>query len=418
MSPKLKQNDDIDSNAIFSIRGMDFQKLRVINRLLDSLINDETGIMCTIEYIDDVLKMNTDCDNVKYTAEQDKLYTSPFSLNSIEIKKALRIFFDNWINIYEESESINFVFYTNTSVSKEKNVGLLEKMVLPENPILQLLIEKKYEIALPFIKTVLSDFYIDEHKKKAIEIEPYKKNIDNMTDEKWMKFLNLIEWNFGENGAVDTLNEINLKVNELILKYNISENLKNDILCQIVGLVSLKTFENDFLKKMVHMAEVKNIFLEKVRDVEVNHVLAIDPIYDKWDKIDCNDIRNFDEKIYSVCADFDEIELENLNDDCIDGIFEQDHCSDVKKVKAFKYRIYKVCQRIVEREIRKMNNNFDMNKIISTIEYMTKEAYEVILDKSKTYEVPFKDKDMVKKTIIILFSECYLAFDKGSVINE
>ena len=51
------------------------------------------------------------------------------------------------------------------------------------------------------------------------------------------------------------------------------------------------------------------------------------------------------------------------------------------------------------------------------IEELTHGAYEFIQDKAKTYDVAFEDQDMIRKTIIILFQECYLALDEGGNVN-
>ena len=48
-------------------------------------------------------------------------------MNSHEVKNSLRIFFDTWYGTVEVSESIKFVFYTNTNIKKEKKVGELKK---------------------------------------------------------------------------------------------------------------------------------------------------------------------------------------------------------------------------------------------------------------------------------------------------
>lgn len=45
------------------------------------------------------------------------------------------------------------------------------------------------------------------------------------------------------------------------------------------------------------------------------------------------------------------------------------------------------------------------------MENLTDEAEKLILDKAKTYSVAFEDRDMVRKTILLLFQDCYLAFD-------
>ena len=47
-----------------------------------------------------------------------------------------------------------------------------------------------------------------------------------------------------------------------------------------------------------------------------------------------------------------------------------------------------------------------------------RKAEKMLEDKSKTYKMPFQDRDMIRKTIILLFEECFLAFDERGVINE
>ena len=88
-------------------------------------------------------------------------------MNSHEVKNSLRIFFDNWFGTVEVSESIKFVFYTNANIKKENKVGVLKDMKesLPEKPLLQLLYEKKYDEAFPFVLPIFREYYLEQHKK-------------------------------------------------------------------------------------------------------------------------------------------------------------------------------------------------------------------------------------------------------------
>ena len=88
------------------------QKIRAAERLLRALLENKRAVFCTIEHVDDVLEVDVEQETTNYTAEQNKSYSTDFSMNSHEVKNSLRIFFDNWYGTVEASESIRFVFYT------------------------------------------------------------------------------------------------------------------------------------------------------------------------------------------------------------------------------------------------------------------------------------------------------------------
>lgn len=156
--------NNIDTSADSNLKGMGLQKLRAAERLLQAVLLDKQAIYCTIEYVDDVIEMEFNKDMIDIQTEQNKNYNSSFSINSDEIKNSLRIFLDTWRRV-EYDENMTFVFYTNTSIVKEKKVGLIKDLdlKLPKEPVLQLLIEKKYDKALPIVIPILKDYYINQH---------------------------------------------------------------------------------------------------------------------------------------------------------------------------------------------------------------------------------------------------------------
>jgi hypothetical protein len=411
------QGDRINTDADSSLKGLGLQKIRAVERLLDALLNNKKAIMCTIEYVDDVLQLDISRDIPEYTTEQNKSYGSPFSLNSKEIKNSMRIFLDNWLGTVEASESIQFVFYTNTSIMKESRVGVLRNLEqkLPKEPILQLLMDKRYKEALPFVKPVIEDYYIEQHKKHTDDIAPYKQLLDNMNDTKWISFLQLIEWNFGKADEQIVRVNVEERVKKLCLIYNIDVKYVSTIIAVLIDMVESRTFENDFLKRIVHVGEVKSLFLEKSLEAKVIH--SLDPIHTRWDEIQCDDIRNLQDKIISVCPEFDKDELDFLSDEYADGAFEQKHHYDIRSVKAYNYRIYNVCRRLIKRKLKEHQVTFVEHEITNLIEELVLEAEKVIRDKAQTYDVAYKDTDMIKKSILILFEECYLAFDERGVLN-
>lgn len=414
MKKPLDQDKEINTDADASLKGIGLQKVRAVERLLKALLEDKKCIYCTIEHIDDVIEIEMASETTKYITEQNKAYSKAFSINSEEIKNSLRIFFDNWRKV-EQSEDIVFVFYTNTVMAKENKTGVLKsiKEKLPSEPLLDLLIQKKYEIAFPFILPVFKDYYIEQHKKHTDDNTYYEKLIASITDKEWKTFFNSIEWRFAEDDEQKIRGTIASYVQQLCVIYNADIKYTDKIVASLLYMVESRALEKDFLRKVVHVSEVKNLFFDFMREAKVEEKL--DPVHTKWDQVKCDDVRNLEEKINSVCDDFDEDILQELEDEYIDGVFEQQQCTELKEVKAYNYRVYKACQKLVKRFLKEKQDDISQQDIQQVLEQLTDEAEKIILDKSKTYKMPFLDRDMISKTILILFQECYLAFDEGGV---
>lgn len=417
MKRSLNCNEEINTDAEASLKGLGLQKMRAVERLLRALLEDKKNIYCTIEHIDDVLEIDMGSDITEYTTEQNKVYSTPFSINSEEIKNSLRIFFDNWRKV-EQSENIIFVFYTNTKIAKEKKVGVLKGILepLPTEPILQLLMEKKYDKAFQFALPVFKDYYIGQHKKHSEDNSYYEKLIESITIDEWKLFFDLVEWRFGEEDEKEIRDSIKSYVKELCIRYNADNKFCDKIIASLLDMIESRALEEDFLRKVVHVSEVKNLFCEFIREAKIEEKL--DPVHLKWDQIKCDDVRNLQEKIYSVCPEFDEDIIQELEDDYVEGVFEQQQCAEVKEVKAYNYRIYKICQRIIKKIIKEKQGKLLQDEVDDIFEKLTDEAEKIIIDKAKTYKIPYLDRDMVKKTIIILFQDCFLALDEGGGLSE
>lgn len=418
MIGKLWETEEINTDADASLKGLGLQKLRAVERLLEALIEDKKAVVCTIEHIDDVLEVDISGDKVEYTTEQNKSYQSSFSMNSKEIKNTLRIFFDTWRIKVESSESIKFVFYTNTTIAKENKVGVLKDMKeeLPEQPLLEKLINKDYDDILVFIIPIFKEYYLKQHEKHTEDNAAYEKLIDSMTKEKWIEFMDSIEWNFGERDENEVRKSVINTVEKLCHKYSVEQRFVDFIVAKLIDMVESRTSEKDFLERVVHVGEVKALFLELVQEAKV--IEKLDPTYRKWDEIFCDDIRDINEKIISVCPEYSQWLLDDLQEEYIDGSFEQKQYPDYREIKAYNYRVYMICKKLVRRKIQEQTSSFTQLEIDGFIEDLTNQAEKLILDKGKTYKIPFKDRDMVRKTIILLFQECYLVFDERSVINE
>lgn len=403
----------INTDADSSLKGIGLQKLRAVKRLLEALLNDNKFVFCAIEYVDDVIEIDMGSPTSKITTEQNKNYATPFSINSTEVKNSLRIFFDTWRKV-ENDEKISFVFYTNTSICKEHRVGEIKRLnlKLPDEPILELLIGKRYDEALPIVIPILREYYIEQYKKhKSDDISYYEKEIDDMEEKEWIDFFNLIEWKFEEDDEFELTKKLELLVEELCKKFYVENKYNKKILSCIRDLIESQSLNKNFLEKVVHVAQIEVLFKDFALEAKLEE--RLDPVHKKWDEIEVNDVRDLEKKILSVCEEFDEDELDELQDSYIEGKFEQTSYSEKREVKAYNYRIYKECKKRIKHILKgKEEYKFSEEEIGEIIEELTDISEKHILDKGKTYKIPYKDRDMVKKTILILFEECFLALDK------
>lgn len=363
MKEEVIIKNNIDTSADSNIKGMGLQKLRATERLLEAIILEKQGIYCTIEYVDDVIEMDFSKENTCIQTEQNKNYKSAFSINSDEVKNSLRIFLDTWRRV-EYDENMTFMFYTNTSIAKEKSVGVIKKLglKLPKEPVLKLLISKEYDQALPIIVPVLKDYYISQHNTNSNSKEDakfYENLINGYSDETWKTFFQLIEWKFNEENEKTLRFKLESTVKNVCDKLDVDSKYSDKILSCILQLIEEKSLEKNFLNRMVSVSDIKLLFKDFERKVRVEE--RIDPVHKKWDELDKSDIRDLEEKIKSVCPNFDEDDLEDLQTDFAEGKFEQDSYREIKAVKAYNYRIYNICRRRI-RDILKKKDEYKFSE--------------------------------------------------------
>lgn len=90
-----------------------------------------------------------------------------------------------------------------------------------------------------------------------------------MTFEKWKVFFDLIEWNFEQKDEKEVRKEVEELVRQLCCKFNVDLKYSDKIVAQILDMVELRTFETDFLHRMVHVGEVKSLFLELTQESKI-----------------------------------------------------------------------------------------------------------------------------------------------------
>lgn len=416
----LKNN--IDTSADANIKGMGLQKLRLAERLLEALIDGDKCIYCLIEDLDDVVEYEQKENELEIRTEQNKNYKKPFTLNSEQVKNSLRIFFDNWRNV-EFDESISFLFYTTNCIAKEKKVGVIKELnlKLPKEPLLELLIQEKYDIVLPIFIPVFKEYYIEQYKKHiktedSDEIDYYYKLLEGQKDEDWITFFKLIEWKFNCDNEGELKEKLLNNIEILCDRYDVDNKYSNRILDQIIGMIENHSMEKKYTDRIVHKSEIEVIFMTLAREVVVDDL--IDPMHNKFDEIECSDYRNLSEKITYVCPEYNKFDLEDMRDEFVDGKYEQNHYPDKRIVKSYNYRLYKEFKKTIRKIIKHKETKFLTQEEIEIIlDELTDIGEKLIVDKSKTYKMPYKDRDMIRKTIFILMEECFISFDGNGEKN-
>lgn len=408
------ENRIINRDASDKIKGFVLQKWRATELLIDTLLEGKyTHVYCAIEKFDDVYQRILTDDGLKENFEQDKNYKSSFSFSSDEVKKSLVNFFDIWCR-NELSESIRFAFYTTSNYTKEKNTEVIERLgiMLPDRPIIELLRDRRYEYndVLEKVITIFKDYYIRtyESSKKTGNV----KMLEYITLEQWRTFFDNIDWKFGEPDEQELKARIIEKIKKVKLYKGYVYGSEEYIFARINEMFDERLSETDFLKKLVHIAEIENIFMSLM----VGENKFTDSAYKVWEVIPPpTDKRNLKDKLLSVCREYSRKKIAMHIMDFTSGQIEMNENPRQQCVSAYKYRVYEACKRGLVEFIDSYKNKGNIELCEEEIEEIFNmlflKAKKHLEDKSKNYDYPFKDDDILMKTIYMLFENCFLCFD-------
>jgi hypothetical protein len=153
----------VSRDAVATNRGFYYQYLVVLQKWIRNYIGDINDSVLS-EVDEDIKEVG---NNLIFT--QVKSYSSAFSLNSRELRKVLFDFYVLFIENYQQVAALQFVFHTNSSVSK--NEKLLRSWI--DNP--QLSDEELLKKCVSRLRKTLTD----ECKRKARDLK--SKNISSDT---------------------------------------------------------------------------------------------------------------------------------------------------------------------------------------------------------------------------------------------
>ncbi|MFM9331569.1 hypothetical protein [Paenibacillus mesotrionivorans] len=395
-------------------KGERLQRLRAIQLIFEELEKSPNiSVLVACEYIEDVY-MNTNDGNGESSEylESDKSYESKcFSINSDEVKNSLVSFLDVSLHI---GKHIRYGFYTNTGITNERTTKLLKdnQLELPENVLLMnLLIEKKYQEVLPFIKCIL----IDDYKKQYLGKNEtgYLDLIEKYTDDMWIQFLERIDWKFNQEDENQLEEALLLKVKSCRLYNTVSVSGKEQYIIDALDkeLEKRQAYKDPF-HRLINTDTVKTKFLEIGNNVASTKPL--DPCYEDWESMEKPfDVRNINDKIKAVSPDYDETTFEIFARK-IGSIEKQLLRVQPQERGAYLYRVFEACEEQLLRVVYKQTRQSTVEPPVvdDWIDMLVRVAAAHLGDWGKDYRYPFQSENAVRDTIYELINSCYLAFDR------
>lgn len=404
----------IDRDAGDKSKGFRLQKLRAMSLALDAIEKTESAhIYFAIEHLEDVYIKKVDSGEVEEYFEQDKNFDSvgTFTFNSHQVLNTLVSFLDCWIS-KRFSQNVFFGFYTTVNIGKEKTTEQIKKICLklPLKPIIELLVDRKYEEEN--LIEITSALIIAEYEKQY-EGKSYDGNlqiIKNFSSERWKQFFDCIRWKF------DEADEDGLK-KELINKIQLSRYYsrcmggnENLVIAGVLDLLDERQKNEDVTEKFVYASDIKLIF----KQVETYDFKRPDPAYALWDELPpVTDKRPLKEKIESVCPQYNPDKIASYARKVTNTRLEFKTLANDKNLISLKYQIFDVCY---DELIDLKSSQLSSDEIDLRLDQLFAVAKQHIKDKSKDYVYTLKSDAAIRNIILELFDSCYLAFDKGEVI--
>lgn len=198
-----------------------------------------------------------------------------------------------------------------------------------------------------------------------------------------------------------------LVIGDMICGIINSELLERGISKQLNAL-SIKYFKK--LLEELNIS-VKNEFFDKSCD---------DISSNAWDELlKPEDVRNLKDKFFAVCPDYSSSKLNKFNRNLVEGKYEQSNYDD-RDISSLKFIIFDKCQDnlINFYEINKDKDYLSKQEVEDFINNYIAGAKQIIEDKQQVYNYPKVTDDFIKKLVLDLIDECFLAFDEEGIYDD
>lgn len=395
-----------DREASDLFKALRLQKLRALEIILDSIIEDEEkDIAVAVEIYEDVYARTTEGE----LFEQDKNYSpgSKFTFNSDEILKSLSSFIDIFIK-NQYSENILFCFLSTNQIGKEGPSKRSKELNIyfPSEPLLLILQTeniKKIEEVIGTLKALLLDYYKRNGEEENNDI------ITSWSDITWTSFFKQIKWVFNNPSIEEIEKSIESKIRDCPYFSSLfNEDTVRTIKSGLIDLIDKKATSQDRFFRLIQKSDVNLQFRPLVsRPSDLNE----DEVYKLWKEIDQpTDVRNLSDKILDVCPDYDPKKIKRLERKAAMAKVEESKLSNSRKYLSLKYRVFDYCDNKLYLKIqgKEKFTESEIENIISDIEESCRKEFS---DWKGDYDYGITRESIILELFIEFLDSCYLAFD-------
>ncbi|WP_404459295.1 LeoA/HP0731 family dynamin-like GTPase [Sutcliffiella horikoshii] len=405
----------INRDASDKYKGFRYQKLRLAKKMLELIrINPRTNIIAIPEYRDDGFLVESEG---KQILEQNKEYSSNFTLNSEEVRKSIVNFIDNYCEL-DKDPYLFFVFYTNVNYGHERKSKLLDRLNLKplDKPVIEYLINNDLtEEVIEFVSMVITSTYQEEYNIVHEKIETYKGfyvEILEMKNEDWRSFLKRITFQFGQ-GNLEQLTEDLDKEIKLCDSYKTEHvNKEQQIRSFLLEKIDVRMTEKHVTQKIINFETIKNVFLEVSSKGED---IIIDELHMYWIKVheELNDdmkYRNLRNKIEDVCDEFKPKTMKRYNREAT-TVRDEIKRYDTRQINGLRYRVYESMERFFDEEFI-YKESYTYNELNSSIKKLKERVVKDLESLKKDFDYGVKNNLTVEKVVLLLIDECFYSFDE------
>jgi hypothetical protein len=277
-----------DTNASASIRGYEYQLLLTLKEWIDSFLQGGQDILYC-EFEDDIAVFNSAASTVKF--KQVKSYSSDFSFQSKEVRKALLNFFMIYADPAYLQQEPSFVFETNAGVMSGGNeeskflaewvrarmTGLMQNDIQNILPKVKELITQEIELqandAVVAIRKRIENLeakqpsgFLDKLtilRDREKKIQTGKLYINEVTDDAYSDFIGKIDWRFHDKEPLKAIADLKDEIEHLInkLPFNIDQEKIAVIFTILRWEVSKKAINDDPEGRLLDASLLKNAIL-------------------------------------------------------------------------------------------------------------------------------------------------------------
>lgn len=190
---------------------------------------------------------------------------------------------------------------------------------------------------------------------------------------------------------------------------------------KVVGVINSELTSNQTSKELYALSvgsleeilSLNNITISQVNAFSSKNIDA--SAANEFDDLITEDKRGLEEKLRDVCETITDRRIIVYCRELTSGKAEISRYRD-QDISAMKYRIFEVCQKELLNFVEKNNKTeLEVEEIDDLIEIYTSKASLIIEERSKDYNYPLTNKDILRKIVLDLINECFLSFDEKGI---